>query len=261
MFGWDFETKQWLTDTSFKEVYTYNDAGQLSFTYSYSHSSENQIIPNEKTEYSFNALTNCLTELKKSYYNWISAWEVSDSALYYLNDDSLCILIDRYLYNSTASRWDQQSKTEASYNKNGKLICTTYGECWSGHFEPFHKFAYSYNESGQLIYESDLNWNSNKQIWNNINSRQYFYSDPSQKSNENDVTGMQSDQLPGNSNIELNEIPDGSVIYVYNIQGIKVMQQTLANGINPVSELPKGMYAIRIIDKSKLIYNQVIFKN
>jgi hypothetical protein len=259
-FGWDFETKLWIPDTSSKEEYSYNNEGQLSRIYSYSYGPEKQIIPNNTLEYSFNKSTNCLTELNKSYYNWKSAWEVSDSTLYYVNDDSLCILIDNYGYNSNDSSWYQWSKTEASYNDKGNMICTTYGEYWAGYFLPNYKFNYIYNESDQLIYQSEVIWNYYNQIWNNIYSTQYFYSGLLQKANENSVTGLKLNQEFFKNNIQSDAIADGSEITVYSMNGAKLIQHKYSGEYNPVSELPAGNYLIRITKNNTLLLSKVIFK-
>jgi hypothetical protein len=176
LFGWDTDHIKWDPDTSYKEEYIYNLTGQLARINSYGYGLDAKRFPNTIIDYSLNSTTNCLTALKKSYYNWDEQWGLSDSSLYNLNNDSLCTQLDFYQYNSTNSSWYKLSKTEFNYNNKGLMISKSYGSYLLGNYVPYWKEEYTYNKNDQLIFEIQVNWNEATQAWKKLYSSKYFYS-------------------------------------------------------------------------------------
>ena len=260
LFSWDIDHAEWYPDTCYKEEYMYNSFGQLSQTNSFGYGLEHQRFPSTIIDYSFNSAANCLTTLKKSYYNWDKQWGLSDSTINHLNNDSLCTLLEYYQYNSTDSSWYKLSKTEFNYNNKGLMISQSYGSYLIGNYIPYWKEEYTYGKNDQLIFEIQANWNEAAQSWNKVYASKYFYSDVIHSNIPEIKAGISIYPNPGTDVLHLKEIPAGSDVLVYDMKGIKVIQQSCDNGNISVSKLSQGLYIIRILNNGNEILNQLFIK-
>lgn len=258
-FGWNYELMVWSTDTTYEEEYIYDSTGILMRINVFDFQPSIHKNPTRIIDYNYNKTTRILTEVGKQDYLYDGLWELEDSTQYVFNNDSLCLVKDNYLYNFVDSVWDHNFLYEYSYDNSGKIQYEVSGAFWPNYYVPNYKYIYTYNSDNLLIHEADMAWDESKQIWKNLNSIVYYYSDQNQSANPIITADLNLQQKTDNNHL-FNEVPEGSEIIVYNMNGIKVMQQICNNGIVPVSELPTGIYAIRIINKGNPLLNQVFIK-
>jgi hypothetical protein len=259
-FDWDMENSCWKPDTNYKEEYIYNSAGNLAQKKGFMfHPFQRVWMPTTSVDYSFDKTSNTLIELEKYYYEW-KGWEQVDSSLYHLNNDSLCSLLEVYWFNSIDKLWEKRYQTEYTYNEIGMMISELYGMYYKGKYDPQYRFEYTYNDNNLLNFMIEWIWPDNKQAWAKIYAYKYFYSDHNATEISNIKTSINLYPNPGMDIIQFSEVPEGSEIMVYNMKGIKVMDQSYNNGSISISKLPQGLYIIRVTKGRNELINQHFIK-
>lgn len=188
--------------------YSYEDNGELSQTYKYEYSTDddNNII---ETKYYLQSAD-----------NW-EEWSKNKIVNTY-DDDNNLISVEKFLWNSYSEKWRNSEKVEYTYDDNNNQTSeATYS--WDVSAEKWYsnssKSLYSFDGNGNILSEEIYEWKKSDSKW--IEKRKYSY--------EYDVDGRELRSYVYSFNNETNDWSELSKNEnTYNVGGLLIKSETYA---------------------------------
>jgi hypothetical protein len=246
-YNWNSTLGDWVAGV--KNMYEYNDAGTqthyLMCQWNGGNATWDSVIKTDFYQDEFGVDSLSLT----SFWDQGTArWNTTNKAKSFKNEAGLDTLINQYQWSAELNEWIPSQKSEVKYNQNGvDSLVTVYSwnsidSVWMGVI----MFAMSYEADKSFVNQ----YMGQDGQWLFFSKITYYYSEYTPtgiKNPSNTEVGVYPNPARDFIMVNMPGASNSATIELYNIQGMKVLDQRLQEGKQvSTNGLPKGLYLYKI---------------
>jgi len=157
--------------------------------------------------------------------------------------------------------WRERERSEWAYDPPGKLILET----WVGDIMDFDvvepiKIERTFDSAGDKICETFYNSNGNRQIFTLRNKDYYFYRTSVTGTQDIPVNHIKVYPNPTSGNLNISGLTGPAEVKIYSLLGMLLRTLNQVENTVDISDLPAGIYIMRVANKNQTLANTFIIK-